>query len=294
MTFLDFKKLIENMAYEEETNLHKIYDLIYFYFSKIGIIEYAPNYYYVVRASKNNVNEIFTNSQRCSYNPNSKKIPLQRCNYPEQQVFYCSMFTDTDDSSTSFTCIMETALEDVKNKDLLESYYTLSRWNLTRPLKLCILPFTYRNTKKNKDFSVMRNKLKKDLRNNNKRDEILTALEYISKVFCKRNDKKKYYKISSSFFNYLIYSDLFKDKQYDGLAYPSANTGGAGMNVALKKSVIDNKILEFYGAMTYRLRKDIDNKKNIKIFPCSDFVTPDSSGKFMFNMFDPFRLTETD
>jgi hypothetical protein len=45
------------------------------------------------------------------------------------------MYTESDKASTSLTCIMETAIDEFKNYKINKSYYTLSRWDLTRALK---------------------------------------------------------------------------------------------------------------------------------------------------------------
>lgn len=54
---------------------------------------------FVVRCSPNNIGlgEVFQNVSRCSYNPKIDYIPLQRCNYPKQQVFYAAVTSDAID-----------------------------------------------------------------------------------------------------------------------------------------------------------------------------------------------------
>jgi hypothetical protein len=135
MDFTEFKEKIESLAKNPESNLPDIQALISKYYKKIGTIEFDCRNMYVARASRNNKGEVFQAVDRCSYNPNLDDILLQRCNYPGQPVFYCSMYTESDKASTSLTCIMETAIDEFKNYKINKSYYTLSRWDLTRALK---------------------------------------------------------------------------------------------------------------------------------------------------------------
>lgn len=130
-----FTKKIEALAMQDSANLTEIQSLIMSYYENIGLIQFNTRNSYIVRASSNNGDEIFENIKRCSYNPFTKDIPLQRCNYPRQQVFYCSIYSDTDNASTSMTCLMETAKENI-DKDVKRKYFTLSRWEVTRPLNL--------------------------------------------------------------------------------------------------------------------------------------------------------------
>ncbi len=281
MNFQKFKQEIESLANSSRSNLVDIEQLISQYFNNLGVImEHESNNMYVVRASKNGNHEIFKDVFRCLYNPIVSDIPLQRCNYPEQQVFYCSMFTQTYESSTSITCILETSLEQVKDYKIAKAYYTLSRWNLKRCLRLAILPFSKLSHKKNADFKIMSVSTRENLKNHENRKEILAAHTYMSEVFCKRRKKKIYYKISAAYFNYVMKLPF----NFDGLAYPSANTDGSGINVALRKSMIDDGILGFYCAILHRLRRNDKDKRSLSIFPCSDFTFPSLEGLLTFTL----------
>jgi hypothetical protein len=286
MNFTQFKEQIETLAKSSENNLRNIQALITKYYKRIGIIEFDSANMYVVRASRNDKQEVFKSIERCSYNPNFDSIPLQRCNYPSQPVFYCSMYTESDNASTSFTCIMETAFDEIRNYKISKSYYTLSRWDLTRPLKLWVLPFSKLSHKQNKDFKFMSNELMQSLEKHENKIEIISSFKYMSEVFCKRNNKKIYYKISSAFFNYLLFSQKVSMRYCDGLAYPSANTERAGMNVALKRELVDEKILQCSSGTIFSLTRNSENNNKIRVLPCSETSIPDLLGKFSFNIFE--------
>lgn len=284
INFTQFKNQVETLAKKPGNNFREIQSVITRYFRKFGVCIWDCSNLFVVRASKNDVGKVFENKERCSYNPLKEKIELQRCNYPQQQAFYCSMYTKAYNSSTTFTCIMETAIAEMKNVRFNLAYYTISRWNLMRPLKLWVLPFSKLSHQKNEDFRLIATTLKKALEKHSKRDEILTAFKYMSEVFCKRNNKKIYYKISSAFFNYLLFLDKIKVSECDGLAYPSANTERAGINVALKKELIDNQTLNCVAGTTYSLKRKIKGNKSFIIEPCSNTCFPDVNGEFSFEI----------
>lgn len=147
------------------------------------------------------------------------------------------MFSDTDDATTSSTCLVETAWEYVEDLTKPTCIFTLSRWILFRKLTLWALPFLKLACQKNRDFQKIRSEMQLQINTKFPGDnEPITALEYMSDIFSRRNNKKMYYNITSAFFNALLFFEKYKNVSLDGLVYPSANTDGAGMNVALCNS----------------------------------------------------------
>jgi hypothetical protein len=69
----------------------------------------------------------------------------------------------------------------------------------------------------------------------------------------------------------------------DGLMYPSANTEKAGINVVLKKELIDNAILKCELAMMWSMQRNPDNPKSLNIMPVSEVVHPGPSGELKFS-----------
>lgn len=284
MNFQNFKLNIELLAKKNENNFRDIQALITKYFRHIGTFIFDCQNMFVVRCSKNDPEEVFTHVKRCSYNPIYKNIPLQRCNYPEQPVFYCSMFSDTKKAFTSMTCIMETAFEQMKDHKIPRSHYTLSRWELQKPLKLWVLPFSRLSHRGNNDFKLMSEMMHSALENHERKNELLHVFTYVSNVFCKRRNKKTYYKISSAFYNYLLFSQKISGEFCDGLDYPSANTDGEGMNVVLKKDLVDNKLIFCSSAAMYLLKRNPKNPKDLSVLPCSDTAFSDLLGNLSFNI----------
>lgn len=283
MTFVEFKNKIETLAGLDVDNLRKIQALITYFFKNKPIPYLNCTHESVVRASKNRPGEVFTTTSRCSYSPFPKTMPIQRCNYPEQQIFYCSLYSNTEQASTSMTCLVETGWEYIEDFKLASCNFTLSRWRLKRPLKLFVLPFSKISCEKNEDFKRIKENIEADIKLKFEvTDEIMECLEYISDVFCKREEKSKYYKISASFFNSLIFYQRYNKISYDGLLYPSANTDGAGINLALYKELIDEKILECDVATMYMMNRDPSNVKHLLAVPISNDSWVTSSGNLYF------------
>lgn len=283
MKFTEFRDNLLNLASDENIELRQIQAFITRYFKKMAIPHLESLLKFVVRCSMNKLGEVFKNISRCSYNPNIKDIKLQRCNYPEQQVFYCSMYTDSDFASSSLTCIVETAWEHIEDLSLSRTYCTLSRWQCNRPLQLWALPFSDRSCKKNRDFEKIRKNMTKIIKEEHKgSDDIIKSLEFISDIFAEKNNKKINYKISSSFYNALCYFERYKNFKLDGLLYPSANTEGAGINIAIKKELIDNKTLWCDVATMYSLQRSPNDPKNISAMPASKNAWTNDEGDLNF------------
>lgn len=283
MNFEIFRDKVLNLAHDRNSSLRQIQALITHFFKNKYITHLGSLQQYVVRCSMNGSGEVFKNITRCSYNPQTHDIKLQRCNYPEQQVFYCSMYSDTDLASSSMTCIVETAWEHIENFEETRTYCTLSRWQCTRPLRLWVLPFSEQSCQKNRDFKRIRETMTGLISNSDRdKDEMIKPLEFMSDIFSKRNDKQVYYKISSAFYNSLLFYEKFFETKYDGLIYPSANTEGAGLNIALKKELIDDKTLFCDVATMYSILRSPRNPKNITAVPASNNAWTEDNGRLRF------------
>jgi len=213
MEFLEFKTMILQYAEDENIDSGKIEELIVDFFKRKAIPNLESIQKFVVRCSINNPGEVFKNTSRCSYNPNPKSIGLQRCNYPKQQVFYCSMYSDTDLAFSSLTCIVETAWEHIEDLTTMRTYCTLSRWQCKRPLQLWVLPFSELSCEKNRDFKKIRMNMTNILDKHIGSKEIIQSLEFMSDVFCERKNKRLYHRISSSFYNALCVFEKYKNRR---------------------------------------------------------------------------------
>ena len=288
-SFTQLKALIESFKDNDSMGI----EIIAAFFRKLVREIVTPvrniNYPFVVRSSPNNTGEIFSNISRCSYNPFVESIPLQRCNYRSQQVFYGAIPANMKNIDAGMTALLETSIDYAENINNRSKHFTLSRWVLQRPLKVFVLPFSQQSAKNNNDFEEM-NKIFDSLLlqtfpNQETYQYYKGFLEYMSEIFCKgvdKTEKDKYYKISAAFYNELMDMSKSEGKDIDGLIYPSANSKSEGMNIALKKELIDEKQLVCDHTIMFIMLRN-PNRSNDIWFPLASSPSePDSNGNIEF------------
>jgi hypothetical protein len=217
-----------------------------------------------------------------SYPPITNKIKLQRCNYSEQQVFYGSIFSESSFTSTSFTAIQETIEETIKDEAIINFKATLSKWLIIEKPNLFILPFSKNSIEKSKIINVYKDTYMNFLTStkfNTKYpfEEYLRLMFFISEMFIQKSRKENFYKLTSGFFNYI--SKL--EGKRSGLIYPSANTEGAGLNIAIPISHITERKIKCEGAMAYFIDRNPENVKEISIGYIPPYIYIDDNGEFI-------------
>ena len=286
MVFSEFKDQVLKLAEDESVELTHIQAVITDYYKDKPLPYLQSVNTFVVGCGVNLPGEEFKNVSRCSDPPDDRKayIPLQRGTYPGQQGFYCSMPSDSDYATASATCMMETAWEHVEDLTNSRTYLTLSRWQNSRALNLWVLPFSDKSCQKNRDFERIRKNMSSlvDKRFHDSLD-VLASLEFISDAFCENRNKKTYYRITSPFYNALLSYEQITGTILDGLMYPSANTEKAGLNLLLKKDLVDNKILTCDVAMMYSMQRLPYNPKHLQLMPASNEAKPEADGGLRFS-----------
>lgn len=292
IAFTDYKQKIEQLLTEtiiSEKNFDSlIEDLVYQ--TPLGAIQldYTP---FLIRTSLLDKNEICRNVSRCSYVPDciKDKIPLQRCNFEKQQVFYASipggMVNFSDGAQPS---LMETVMQriiDDPTFDLRE--VAASRWKITRQPVFWFLPHYEDSRKKNKNFAFLFNHFDNFLKDNDANgnyQDFTEKLNYLSDLFCRNYNREKTYKVTAAYYNKVIKSFKPFDSCYDALIYPSANTEGEGMNIVLTKDYVDMKNIYCDLVVLYKIKRNPNNPKNIWFAPYAQ-ATPDEDGKLDFKPF---------
>jgi hypothetical protein len=285
MRFDDFKGLILSMAEDESVSLRQIQSVIARFFRNKPVPFVQSIQTFVVRCSINKPGEVFKNVNRCSYPPDEIKdrIGIQRANYKGQQVFYCSMPTDTIYATATLTCVLETAKEHIEDLNVSRTYCTVSRWTNCRPLELWVLPFSEECCARNGDIRTIRSNMQSLISKSFKdSQEFTVALEFISDAFSTRSNKQAYYRITSAFYNFIQYYERLTGGFRDGIMYPSANTDKAGLNLALKKELIDERILVCDNVLMMSIQRKPNNSKELTIWDCSDMAIPDPNGDIRF------------
>lgn len=116
--------------------------------------------------------------------------------------------------------------------------------------------------------------------------QIIKSLEYMSNVFCESKNKNYYYKISAAYFNTLLFFQKTKVLEFDGLVYPSANTEASGMNVVLKKELVNEKIIYCLNATMYLIKRNPYNSDEISFMPASNTTLVKENGNLYLQKFD--------
>lgn len=282
-----FKDKILAAAFDDADKQRDIEALIkeYFIGKPIPMIPISPQY--LGRCRYNRDSKIFKNVSELSYNPKIEEIYLQRCNYAGQQIFYGALPTKSKNASLLSTAVVEVCMEYIKQDDLNEHMLTLSRWQIQRPLNIFILPYSKESHLQNEDFKELKDQYDAVLANINKDggtkgENFIKALEFISDIFCTTEDKEKYYKISAAFFNFYMNAATMQNVQIDGLVYPSANTEAAGINIALKKEIIDNEDLYCDKTIMYKGRRLYDKPRHFYFEGASNEIDVNGNKDFQF------------
>ncbi|MFP5040050.1 hypothetical protein [Parasediminibacterium sp. JCM 36343] len=228
--------------------------------------------------------EVFSKVCEISY----KKVEIKqgRCNYDDQQVFYGALNCLSSNATTISTIVAETCMDFIINETENLKYLTVSRWIVARPLNIVILPFSKASFTQNETFRFAKESFENDLNSIGMRDDFIDSytefLEFMSDIFCKIENKKLYYRISSAFYNFIM--DAAKEDMidFDGLVYPSANTDAAGANICLKKELVKNEILYCERVQMVKGTRSNQNKKQLNFYPASNeaFVKADKTFEF--------------
>jgi len=284
LSFKEIKKRIDTILNSKELNFQYFENLIKECIFNLPIPTAVSTHEFLVRCRINNNGEVFNKISQISYNPNPGSIGIQRCNYPNQQVFYGSLFNNTSKSSTLLTAVLETTFEWIKKEDISQIYTTASRWEIKKPFNLITMAFSeqainksalMKNAYENYELILDKNKniTKRSL------NECKEILFYLTSFFENADNKENSYKVSAAITNY-----LFKlDSNQSGISYPSASTESAGMNVALRKELVDTSILECSYVQMYKLVKYPNAKIKINGFPCSTPATFVEDGSFILS-----------
>lgn len=180
----------------------------------------------------------------------------ERANVPYHPMFYACSFPSGYNDETHpprVIALQETSafFKDTKSNGIERC--TVSRWEVVKEIELIALPFLADYNMPNNDIETIKNAWNQELQENAVNTEGQELIEYMAKEIGKEfKDNVEYFKIAN-FVNYLLNVNE-KTKNADGLIYPSVPSGGAGFNVAIRPTAVDEKI-KFVGASLCHLLK---------------------------------------
>lgn len=231
----------------------------------------------ILRSSINNEPSLFVDISRLSYPPPQKartdRTSLQGC-----PMFYGSIFTSAAISANAYpriVCAMETTdiLHQV-DKDG-KAVLTQSLWNTTRALTLMAFPFSKALMKPCYEILCFQEDWYRELYRKFSIEAVQFA-EYLGDEL----SKKKYsclYEITAHIIYNILYHSM-EASRLDGIVYPSVWCDGQGMNICLKREVVD-ECIEFQGAQVQRIYKQ---NGEATMIPMADSQM-DSEGKLQWS-----------
>lgn len=281
-----FKDRLLSLAYDKVTSVYEIEKFIYNFYKTKPLIISAYNPEFLARCSKNEEGEIFLHVNRCSYKPTPVGIPLQRCNYENQQVFYASAPVNSEFTNVVTSATLEVLFQSIRTTDIDNVEMTISRWKLNRPLNLFIFPFSSfvidRNPQLYKTSLDIESYIRScfDITYKEAVDYFIDSLKFMSECLSTLDDKEAMYKITAAFYNAVMKIKYLNNIICDGMLYPASNSESAGINIVLKKEVIDENALEVDYVIMQNMKRSLHDKKDITFDTCSRGVIPNENGFF--------------
>ncbi len=224
----------------EQCDIDLIFSLIK-RLGKFGIIEQivkAGQDSFIERARINYDGEVFKKFEEISYNSKSSNN-FKRCTIPGKVVFYGTLPTP-EIEIVRLPAVTETTeiLENLTG-EILEERMTVVRWQVKSDLRCVAVIGIEEFLEHNSNLVNTRKSLFEFIENHPIPKEVNTTFkinEFLGHEFGKKvKDNESYnYKISA------IFSDFVFEQGFDGIIYPAVSLGGAGINIALRKEVIDN------------------------------------------------------
>ena len=211
----------------------------------------------LIRQRVNLTGTEFNEVSELSYPPLLCVTKYERANVPFQPMFYACSFPRGYNDETHPPRVI--ALQETSSfyKDIPASGIercTVSRWEVVEKIELVALPFLADYNMPNSDILTIKNEWNLAIEDSSVSKEGCELVEYMAREIGKDfSCNVEYFKIAN-FVNYLLNVNE-KTKNTDGIIYPSVPAGGAGFNVAIRPSVVDEKI-KFVGAGLCHLLKN--------------------------------------
>lgn len=280
-----FENLILNNNISEEEFISTIEFLTYQV--PLGAKEKAIPF--IVRTSLLDKDEVCQNISRCTYVPDflKEKIPLQRCSLEGQQCFYASipgkMINFSDGAQPS---LMETTAQKIIDDPSFDGRHAVaSRWQIKKQPIFWYLTHYDHSIKNNENFKLLFDEtdsfLKADRSATLNYRNFTEKLNYLSKLFCRNDNREKIYRITATYCNKITESFKPFGSSYDGLIYPSANTKGEGMNIVLTKDYVEKKNIYCDLVVLYEINRNPRDIKNVWFNPIAH-AKPDEFENFDF------------
>lgn len=235
---------------------------------------------YIVRCRPNNNLQVFKNVSELSYNPFEEKIDYGRFNLKREPIFYgVTPSKPKNNFPEELATIFETC-KDLKDENIILSsnrYVTLSYWKIVKRFFAVVCSLYDEGIVKNLTLEHMHTFFESNLANKfttESRKVISTLHRYLSRKASCIKESNNDYLITTAFRHAL---EKYYGKEVKAIIYSGADSDNHCINIALTKSTVDEKYIEFENAIMYEIRPT----KEIK--PFSEFAYPLRDDYFIFN-----------
>lgn len=249
----------------------------------------GQNVVFRARPNDNSKNKIFKNVSEISFIPDSDIYNIKefgRVNKPFEPMFYGSFDYRT-------ACV-ETISKGEEYYIEPNTMITVGIWTFETPLNLVNIPHSekyfnkfYENENyeyKEKQLKFIReknDKIKNDIKNNFEFDKLMFFADEFAKFDTREN---KEYMICNIFADRVFRKDCNckKEKEVDGIIYPSTIFSYQENNIVLKPEVVTNK-LKFYRAFQIRFENLVETENRSCFVKVGKEVEADENGNLLWN-----------
>lgn len=247
---LRISQMLQTASFDEDV----LNEIAYHYLDNLPVVHIGlPKRCKILRSSINNERNLFDNVQRLSYPP-ADKARTDRASLKGKPMFYASIFTSSAIEANAvpqLVSAMETTDILRRFDDTGLVFVTQSLWQPRRNLHLIAFPFSKALTKPCKEIQSFIKCWDEEFSNAFSESSVEFA-EFIGNEMSQKN-----YSCLYDVTAHLIHSFLYKSKgssSIDGIAYPSVWCDGQGMNICLKREVVD-ECIDFVRAEVERIEK---------------------------------------
>jgi len=220
----------------------------------------------IERAVNNTDNEpVFNSKKRISYKPVELNTDFLRASTPGNTMFYASVVPEDELSQDEIKygrIIGASEVVDLLREDKDgERLVTFGKWEVQNTISVMTIfdpnkDYNVNYINKVRDFYNHQNLSTSDVK---KRDEVLS---FLAEEFSKKVDKNENYKYLIS----AIASELITNNCSDGILYPSVQSNGYGLCLALHPKVMDR--LKLIKVLQCKIRKENQNITLLNLNAC--------------------------
>lgn len=271
-------QLLQNESANNE-NFEKAVKLFYKIFDYVPIMYTQVDGSDIFRAQSNNINELFTNESRISYNKtNANIISPGKFNVWYDAVFYGCLPYRPEKKRTYFEPYMvacyETckALQDSAQQVFIHDF-TIGQWKTKSPFTVVNLCFDDHHLSLNPELRSVNTRyldLLCGTLNSDAHEFIRNLFNYYS-ILCRTgSDHKAYYILTALFHAIQIY---YREEhvEINGLISSSAASSGTGLNIVLTPPAVDG-FLYLNSVFMYRFFLVSNAPKFYVAYPCSEII----------------------